>query len=51
MMVSALRGLQQQPRPSECGSAEMLDGLQVITELAAAHAGGAVSRRSRAAQA
>jgi hypothetical protein len=27
----------------------MLDGLQVITELAAAHAGGAVSRRPRAA--
>ena len=50
LMVSALRGLQQQPRPSECGSAEMLDGLQVITELAAAHAGGAVSRRPRAAQ-
>jgi predicted glycosyltransferase len=49
LMADALRGLSGQALPSERGAGEMLDGLQVITGLAAGHAGGAMPVRVRAA--
>jgi predicted glycosyltransferase len=50
LMAGALRSLPGQPLPSERGAAQMLDGLQVITGLAAEHAGGTmVPVRVRAA--
>ena len=48
MMVAALRGLAQQPAPSERGTAQMLDGLAVITDLVADHASGASFAKVRA---
>ncbi len=41
VMAAALRGLSQQPAPSERGATQMLDGLKVITGLVAEHVGGA----------
>lgn len=38
VMADALHGLSQQPLPSERDAGRMLDGLQVITDLVAAHA-------------
>ena len=49
VMASALRGLAQQPAPSEYGAAQMLDGLSVITDLAADHLGGATFAKAHAA--
>ena len=37
VMAGALRALARQPAPSECGATRMLEGLQVITGLVAAH--------------
>ena len=37
VMAGALRALAHQPAPSECGARRMLEGLQVITGLVAAH--------------
>ena len=48
LMAQALRGLREQPVPSERGAKEMLDGLQVITGLVAAHVGGTQRVRARA---
>jgi hypothetical protein len=45
----ALRGLAQQPLPSEHGAAQMLNGLTVITDLVADHAGGATFAKVHAA--
>jgi predicted glycosyltransferase len=39
VMAAALRGLAQQPAPSEHGAANMLGGLDLITELVAGHVG------------
>jgi predicted glycosyltransferase len=47
-MASALRGLGSQPLPSERGAAAMLDGLPVITDLVADHAGGTTFTKVRA---
>jgi predicted glycosyltransferase len=38
VMAAALRALPGQPKPSERGAMAMLDGLVLITDLAAAHA-------------
>jgi hypothetical protein len=48
-MAAALRGLTQQPAPSERGAGQMLDGLQVITGLVAAHVGVPATLQVRAA--
>ena len=48
VMAAALRGLAQQPAPSERGAAQMLDGLSVITDLVAEHAGGATFAKAHA---
>ena len=48
-MAAALRGLSQQPVPSERGAAQMLDGLRVITGLVAEHVGGATLAQAHAA--
>jgi predicted glycosyltransferase len=48
-MATALRGLAQQALPSTRGAGEMLDGLEVITDLVAAHVGAATPVRARAA--
>jgi predicted glycosyltransferase len=48
-MAAALRGLTRQPAPSERGAAQMLDGLAVITDLVADHAGGATFAKAHAA--
>jgi predicted glycosyltransferase len=50
IMAAALRGLAQQPLPSQRGAARMLGGLEVITELVAAHVGGTTVARVRAAR-
>jgi predicted glycosyltransferase len=49
VMAAALRGLTQQPAPSERGAGQMLDGLQVITGLVAAHVGKTTLVQARAA--
>jgi predicted glycosyltransferase len=49
VMAAALRGLTQQPAPSERGAGQMLDGLQVITGLVAAHVGVPATLQVRAA--
>jgi predicted glycosyltransferase len=49
VMAAALRGLTQQPAPSERGAGQMLDGLQVITDLVAAHVGVPATLHARAA--
>jgi predicted glycosyltransferase len=48
-MAHALRGLGSQPLPSERGAGTMLDGLRVITDLVADHAGGTTFTKVRAA--
>ncbi len=48
LMVSALRNLREQPAPSQCGAARMLNGLDVITDLVAERVGRPVPRRERA---
>ncbi|MEO8305141.1 MAG: glycosyltransferase [Betaproteobacteria bacterium] len=48
-MATALRGLATQPAPSERGAAQMLDGLSVITDLVADHAGGATFAKAHVA--
>jgi predicted glycosyltransferase len=47
-MAAALRGLAQQPAPSERGTAQMLDGLTVITDLVADHTSGATFAKAHA---
>ena len=47
IMAAALRGLTQQTAPSERGAEEMLDGLDVISDLVA-HRAGATAARARA---
>ena len=47
-MAAALRGLARQPAPSERGAAQMLDGLTVIADLVADHAGGATFAKAHA---
>ena len=47
LMAQALRDLREQPLPSERGAQQMLDGLQVITGLVAAHVGGTQRIRTR----
>jgi len=47
LMAQALRGLREQPAPSARGATEMLDGLQIITGLVAAHVGGTQRVRAR----
>ena len=47
-MASALRGLGSQPLPSERGAGDMLDGLPLITDLVADHAGGTTFTKVRA---
>jgi predicted glycosyltransferase len=49
VMAAALRGLADQPLPSERGAAAMLDGLDVITDLVADHAGAQTFAKVRAA--
>jgi predicted glycosyltransferase len=49
VMAAALRGLSQQPLPSEHGATQMLDGLSVITGLVAEHVGGATFAQAHAA--
>jgi len=44
VMAAALRGLAQQAVPSQRGAGEMLDGLDVISDLVAHHAGATVER-------
>jgi predicted glycosyltransferase len=39
VMAGALRGLSEQPTPVQCGAQQMLDGLDVITDLVAQHVG------------
>jgi predicted glycosyltransferase len=48
VMAAALRGLSRQALPSQHGAGQMLDGLDVITDLVAAHVGGARGRRVQA---
>ena len=48
LMTRALRGLGQQPAPSQRGAAAMLDGLDVITGLVAERVGRPMPRRERA---
>jgi hypothetical protein len=47
-MAAALRGLAEQTVPSERGAGEMLDGLDVISDLVAHHAGATTIARARA---
>jgi predicted glycosyltransferase len=47
IMTAALQNLQRQPAPSERGAADMLNGLDVITDLVAERVG-RPSRRIRA---
>jgi predicted glycosyltransferase len=49
LMTAALCRLHRQPLPSQRGAAEMLDGLDVITELVADRVGRATTRRQRVA--
>lgn len=49
-MASALHDLTRQPAPSERGAAQMLDGLQVITGLVAAHVRDAAPVQKRVAR-
>ncbi len=49
VMAAALRGLAEQPLPSERGAAAMLNGLDVITDLVADHAGGATFAKAHVA--
>jgi hypothetical protein len=49
-MASALRGLALQPVPSERGAGQMLDGLTLITDLVADHAGAPTFAKVRAAR-
>ena len=49
VMASALRDLAFQPLPSERGAGQMLDGLAVITDLVADHAGAPTFAKVRAA--
>jgi predicted glycosyltransferase len=49
VMAAALRDLSEQPVPSERGAGQMLDGLAVITDLVADHAGGATFAKAHAA--
>ena len=49
VMAAALRGLAQQPAPSERGAAQMLGGLDLITELVAGHVGGSTLLQAHAA--
>jgi len=48
LMTRALRDLADQPAPSERGASQMLDGLDVITDLVAERVGRRTSRRERA---
>jgi predicted glycosyltransferase len=50
IMTAALRKLLRQPAPSERGAAEMLNGLDVITDLVAERVGRPARRRAIAAQ-
>jgi hypothetical protein len=49
-LAPALRKLLRQPAPSERGAAEMLNGLDVITDLVAERVGRPARRRAIAAQ-
>ncbi|HSC24462.1 MAG TPA: glycosyltransferase [Casimicrobiaceae bacterium] len=49
LMMAALRGLGQQPKPSQRGASSMLGGLGVITDLVAERVGMRVPRRERVA--
>jgi predicted glycosyltransferase len=48
VMAAALRGLPDQPLPSQRGAAHMLGGLDVITDLIAAHVRGKRSAKVHA---
>jgi len=50
LMAAALRGLSQQPLPSERGAAKMLNGLKVIGGLVAEHVSEPVRTQARVAR-
>ncbi len=47
LMIAALHHLREQPAPSQRGAAQMLNGLDVITDLVAERVGRPVARRER----
>jgi predicted glycosyltransferase len=49
VMAAALRGLARQAAPSECGAAQMLNGLEVITGLVAEHVGSVTAAQAQVA--